>query len=73
MKTEQPSDAILFVVRSPAGKFFGEYFFDNDLIGTLITPGTEMMTNAETELVPIEFKSDPSYVEHTIQAETFEM
>ena len=48
MKTEQPSDTILFVVRSPAVKFFEEYFFAIDLIGTLITPGTEMMTYAET-------------------------
>ena len=28
----------LLVVRSPIVKFFGEYFFANDLMGTLITP-----------------------------------
>ena len=48
MKTEQPSDTILPVVRSSTVKFSGEYFFDNDLMGTLITPGMEIMTYAET-------------------------
>ena len=42
VKTEQPSDAILLVVRSPTVKSFAEYFFANDLMGTLI------MTYAKT-------------------------
>ena len=39
----------LLVVSSPTMKFFGESFFANDLMGTLITlHGKENMTNAET-------------------------
>ena len=54
------------MVRSPAVKFFGGSFNANDFMGTLITP---WHGDHDKQLVPIEFKSGPSYVKHNMCSE----
>ena len=63
----------LHVVHSPTVKFFAEQFFANDLMGMLITPwhGDHDKRWNRSQLVPIEFRSGPSYVKHTVIRKKF--